>query len=91
MTDCRTGCTRPVSDGASICRFCVDEIERALTDRIPSLAAELEIVAARQTRYGTRVGSRSTEHALPFEPKAAEQLAALKNMLSTWVRVFQEG
>lgn len=47
---------------------------------------QLTVSLARLSRRGNRNGARSTEQPLPFDLGASDAIAALRNVLATWVR-----
>ncbi len=94
-------CGAPTGDGAYLCGNDAAKLRRALVslgiaekDRrgepMPTLAEELELVVRRETRFVTRVGSRSTGSPLPYNPTGAELAWVLQNTLTTWVRLVCE-
>lgn len=94
---CRA-CGKPVADQAHLCGTCGAKLRRALLalgvpelDRnhepMPTLVDELETVVRREARFAGRVGSRSTETSLPYNPTGSELARDLRNLLTTWVRL----
>jgi hypothetical protein len=85
-----TDCRRPLGDQAFYCNDCLDNLSQIIGD-MPSLLAELEVTATRQSVIGSGDGGRkSAETALPFNVNAAELLATARNTLTTWVRDASE-
>lgn len=84
----RERCDRPVGD-ADVCHPCGLDIEKALGD-VTWLDEQLDIVLARQTSTGERVGGTSAEKSLPYDPRASEARWVLSNTVTTWARVVEE-
>jgi hypothetical protein len=94
-------CEKPVADGSYVCANDAAVLRRSLLalgvpekdrrgDPMPTLAEELELVVRRETRFVTRVGSRSTGSPLPYNPTGSELAWVLQNTLTTWVRLVCE-
>ncbi|MFL1444039.1 hypothetical protein [Nocardiopsis protaetiae] len=87
-------CARPTGDQATVCTPCAQRATHALREVAEWLADDLTTATTRQTRLATTSsgGGRGTqtEPPLPFDLRASEALAVLRNTLSTWVRVLQD-
>lgn len=81
---CRADCDQLVAD-AWVCNTCVHRLRVALDD-VGDLLDELDIDITRQGRRGDRVGGRSVERPLPFDPTASIMRDALTDTLRTWCR-----
>ncbi|WP_435109944.1 hypothetical protein [Nocardiopsis synnemataformans] len=79
-------CDRIVAD-AWVCSTCTHRLTVALTDA-PDLLAELDVDLTRQSRTGQRVGGRSVERPLPYDPAASLVRDALTSTLRTWCLVL---
>lgn len=88
MTTCAI-CTRPVGDNAYICQEDTLRLERSLGD-VRWIDTELDVVLARQTATGERVGGVSVEKPLPYDPRATEARWVLANTVTTWARIISE-
>ncbi|MBO0826225.1 MAG: hypothetical protein J2P24_00445 [Streptosporangiales bacterium] len=60
-----------------MCRDCRDRLRGDLAD-VGDLAADLVVVLTRRTRVGARVGGRSSETPLPFDPRATPAASELR-------------
>jgi hypothetical protein len=84
-------CTAPDCDqlvaDAWVCSTCTHRLRVALTDA-PDLLAELDIDLTRQSRTGTRIGGRTAERPLPYDPAASLVRDALTSTLRTWCLVL---
>lgn len=86
---------------AFLCRKCGRELEQAIAE-LPADATDLEAVMTRQARGPLGLGLRDRQWEGPFEegslgdaswefaPGAADQLWAMRNTLSTWIRHLDE-
>jgi hypothetical protein len=84
---CRTPeCENLVAD-AWVCSTCAHRLDVALADA-PDLLAELDVDLTRQGRTGQRVGGRSTERPLPYDPGASLIRDALASTLRTWCLII---
>lgn len=80
------GCGKPVADNAYACAHCARQLRTAL-QTIVELSGDLQNAVTRQTAMGSRSEARSTaERPPPFDPKASEVAADLRNTVTTWVR-----
>lgn len=70
-----------------VCRPCSSGLWRDLAD-VPSLEVQLDLTLTRQTRVSDRGGSRSTESALPYDPRARRAISQLRGALLAWCRLL---
>jgi hypothetical protein len=83
------GCDRPRPGDRQVCRACEADLQRALA-AVPELAAELDTTLARQSGSGpTGSTAGSRERPLPYDPRASEAVAVLRNTLVGWVQALQ--
>ncbi len=88
MTACATpDCGRPVRD-ATICGNCTADLERNLGD-VAAYADELDTTLSRQTATGGRVGGRSADKPLPYDPPASSAIDVMRSTLVGWVRALE--
>lgn len=80
-------CTRTMPGHLHVCRACSAQLLRDLAD-IPSLAHHLDLALTRQARLGDHDGSRPTETALPYDPRARTAIQALRSALVGWYRTL---
>lgn len=80
-------CSRTRPGHHNVCRACALDLLRALAD-IPSLEHHLELARSRQVRFGDQDGSRSSETALNWDPRASDAIAALRSALVGWYRLL---
>ena len=87
--DCE-GCGRPTADGATICTTCAIRLDAAIADvcSYHGLAYDLDLAISRQSRLGSRDGSRSTEAAVPFDNRADKAARDLRAVLNRWARLI---
>lgn len=86
MTDC-TRCGRlTLGEAYLTCETCLDLLAQSLGD-VRWLDAELEVTITRQRGIPTEGASASAETGLPWHDKASKAKRALRNTLSTWVRL----
>lgn len=79
-------CGQPLRDNATGCDDCVLEMERILGD-VPWLAEQLDIAVSRQR---AKSGAGRGDDGLPWNDKASDALHALRNELSTTIRMLVE-
>ena len=88
MTECR--CSREINDDAYVCRVCVSEATKDLTE----VAYFLHHVDEKRALYGSnwRHGTigRSPETPLPYDPRVRKTLTPIRNALTTWARVHAD-
>jgi hypothetical protein len=84
-------CGRQIRDAAHLCSNCTGLLERMLAE-VPSLAEDLEMTRARQSRTGGRSigGGHSSERPLPWSEHAAEAAGLLRSTLVSWAQVVVE-
>lgn len=85
-------CSRPVTDSAYLCHHCTTVLERQIGS-LPALADDLETTRTRQSRIGSQalgIIVKAAETPIPWNDKAARQLASLRTMLVGWVRVCED-
>lgn len=84
-------CGRPIQDTATICPTCGTQLDAAIADisAYHGLAYDLDITLTRQTRMNTRDGSRPTEAAVAFDPRAGQAAAELMTALRKWAYVVK--
>lgn len=81
-------CDRPRPGDRQVCRACEADLQRALA-AVPELAAELDTTLARQSGSGpTGSTAGSRERPLPYDPRASEAVAVLRNTLVGWARIL---
>lgn len=80
-------CGLDMSAQLAVCRPCTDGLMRDLAD-VPSLEMHLDLTLTRQVRLGDRGGSRSTESALPYDPRASPAIRNLRSALVGWCRLL---
>lgn len=89
--ECATGCGRPTG-GSALCHGDKDRCEERLVQQIaelPAQAAELDITATRQSVITNgNGGSRSAEHPIPWDRRAARAKAALRGHAWRWVMLL---
>lgn len=76
-------CGTTIPDDREICETHREALERALGD-MPALNNELNTALSRQTATAARVGGRSAERPLPYDPAASEAQAVLASTLRAW-------
>lgn len=82
------GCGAPTGDGTTLCRACTTRLAADL-DQVTWLERELTTVLARQAVYGDRAGRRpSTDHPLPYDPRASEAAWVLRDTLTNVARAI---
>lgn len=93
MNENTTTCDRdgqPVADGAHCCAACVSQTAANL-EFIESTADDLETTLTRQDRVSVGTGGRANaETPLPLNLSASDVGTALRNTLTTWVRLVAE-
>lgn len=72
----RCGCGQPCGD-AQLCKACRARLRDDLGD-VADLAADLVVVLTRRTRVGAKVGARSAETPVPFDPRATPAATELR-------------
>lgn len=102
MTDCRV-CERPTPDQAVLCSGCGRKLEVALGE-IPALDEQLLLAVGKQAKFGNTSSGPgrpvepddpdavpgAARRPLPINYDASIMRSALRNTLSTWVRVLAE-
>lgn len=79
-------CGRPVAN-AVLCRACTVRLETSLVT-IASLAEDLDLAIARQTRMADPSPGHATEAPLPFDERASEAAWVVGNTLAGWIRAL---
>lgn len=81
-----------MGDQATFCAACAHRLDAHIADvcGYQGLAYDLDLAITRQARIGTRSGGRPTETPVAFDQRASEAAAALKNTLTSWVRLIAE-
>jgi hypothetical protein len=82
-----TTCTRTMPGHLHVCRACSAQLLRDLAD-VPNLGHHLDLALTRQARLGDRGGSRPTETALPYDPRARTAIQVLRSTLVGWHRTL---
>lgn len=88
-------CDRPVGDRLTLCTFCGNRLRAELLS-VPGVLADLATMRAGQARFSSgRVGSRSTDAALPIQTAGAElrgdrAYTRLETAVGGWARVLSE-
>jgi hypothetical protein len=87
---CRVStCDRPTD--AFACVPCGAALEQALSET-PWVVEQLNLVAAKQARYGDGIGGKSIgkSQPLPYDVRASEALTKYHALLTSWVKMLQE-
>ena len=87
---CRVStCDRPTD--AFVCIPCGHALEQALSET-PWVLDELDIVIARQARYGDGQGGHTVGKVqpLPYDVRASDALSTYHGLLTSWVKMFAE-
>jgi hypothetical protein len=78
------------TDGAVLCGACVAKLQARL-GHVPALVAELEVTITRQDRTtASKVGGRGSETPSPYNERASDTGAQLRDRLSLWARAVAE-
>lgn len=82
-------CDRP-SSGWFVCKRCSDILCDETLAEISWLLDDLDLVIAKQVKYGSRIGGKSAETPIPVNMTASDAKARLVNELTTSVRIIAE-
>lgn len=81
-------CGLPLTDNATGCPECIAEMERILGDT-PWLVEQLDLAITGQR--AKRAGAARSDDGLPWNNRASETLDALRNEMSTTIRMLAKG
>lgn len=87
MTPACPSCGRRSRDGL-LCQHCADRLRQDLAE-LPDLVRDLTVAFTRRSRFGT--GGRGAETPVPFDDRPRAAADAIRNTLSTWIRVLDVG